>query len=875
MNRITKTCVLVCCALAGVLTAEASGTETNGERSAEFCASRAAAIPNAGETSLIVVSPTILELGWVDEKAADPARLAHWDFVDAAGRAKLPSADEFVVKSGGRTDAIEQVGIRRRPLFAAQKRRDLRVGSYLYLRVRDPVLEGEHVEVLNPNGRLWSKQIQFTAKADAMRWSPAIHVNQEGYLPAFPKRAMVGYYLGSLGELAVAPDASFELIPRGATNVVFSGKLVPRPDRGYEYAVRPYQQVMEADFSDFKTPGEYCLRVPGLGVSFPFWIDDGIAADFTRAYALGLYHQRCGTSNGLPVSRFVRDPCHTKEAAVPNRTFTAVNQELSEMSGNFKDNPRHTAPQLKSVESSLYPFINTNGVDVRGGHHDAGDYSKYTINSASLIHVLTFAADAFPGAGELDNLGLPESGDGKSDLLQEAKWEADFLAKMQDADGGFYFLVYPRDREYEDNVSLQGSDCGDPQIVYPKTTAATAAAVAALAQMSSSPRFKKEFPDAAALYLKKARLGWEFLQRAIAKHGREGSYQKITHYGDEFMHDDELAWAATEMYLATGDTNIEKEIYRFDPSDPNTRRWTWWRMFECYGNAIRSYAFAARTARLTVKQLDSRFLEKCENEIVASAQDQMAWARDNAYGTSFPDASKRFRNAGWYFSMDRAFDLAVACVLDYPALNDPRPQYVDALLSNLNYEAGCNPVNVCYLTGMGWKRQHEIVHQFARNQRRLLPPTGIPLGNIQEGFAYFDPYKKELGALTFPSDGGEKNPYPFYDRWGDAFNTSTEFVVVNMGRSLGTAAFLMAQTPLKKQVWKSMEARINGLTNGAFRLEAEGVDLSQARCVWEWAGGQPVILRGNEPVVLSKVPDWMEAEAWLPDGRRVFGRWGR
>ena len=39
---------------------------------------------------------------------------------------------------------------------------------------------------------------------------------------------------------------------------------------------------------------------------------------------------------------------------------------------------------------------------------------------------------AAEGAGELDNLGLPESGDGKSDLLQEAKWEADFLANLND-----------------------------------------------------------------------------------------------------------------------------------------------------------------------------------------------------------------------------------------------------------------------------------------------------------------------------------------------------------------------------------------------------------------------------------------------------------
>jgi hypothetical protein len=86
-------------------------------------------------------------------------------------------------------------------------------------------------------------------------------------------------------------------------------------------------------------------------------------------------------------------------------------------------------------------------VDVSGGHFEAGDYNRVTYNSAQLIHVLVFALDSLPGVGALDNLGIPESGDGISDVLQEAKWEADFLAKMQDTDGGFYYSVYPITRE--------------------------------------------------------------------------------------------------------------------------------------------------------------------------------------------------------------------------------------------------------------------------------------------------------------------------------------------------------------------------------------------------------------------------------------------
>src|SRR5205823_3382333 len=234
----------------------------------------------------------------------------------------------------------------------------------------------------------------------------------------------------------------------------------------------------------------------------------------------------------------------------------------------------------------------------------------YTINSSALVHTLVFAADVLPGVGALDNLGLPESGDGKSDILQEAKWEADFLARMQDDDGGFYFLVYPRDRQYENDVL---PDSGEAQIVWPKNTAVTGAAVAALAQAASSPLFKKQFPEAAEIYLAKAKKGWDFLERAIAKYGRDGAYQKITHYGDDFMHDDEIAWAACELFLATGDLGFHKRlIASFDPADPDTRRWGWWRLYESYGRAIRSYAFATKSGRLKREQLDQSFLRRCE-----------------------------------------------------------------------------------------------------------------------------------------------------------------------------------------------------------------------------------------------------------------------
>ena len=835
------------------------------------------AMPPVGAHQLRVLSPTMLELTLITTKKTQDSPLNQWTFADLNGRAHLPSPKEFLVLAGGRTNVVRAIGFKRRVLYAPLKQRDLRIGNYLYLQVVTPIGDNQSVEVLNSEKKLWPAETHFTAKSDPVRYSPAIHVNQVGYLPGQSKKAMVGYYIGSLGEMEVAgggAPASFKIIDAASGKTVFTGNLAARQDVGFPFVC--YQNVFEADFSAFKTPGEYRLQVSGLGASFPFFIDDGVAAAFARTYALGIYHQRCGMANEMPFTRFIHDACHTAPAEVPTMSgrFDFVNQTLAGYAADENKNPDQTAPPLKNVAASLYPFVNKGPVDVRGGHHDAGDYSKYTENSAWFIHYLVFAADNFPGAASLDNLGLPESGDGKSDLLQEAKWEADFLAKMQDADGGFYFLVYPREREYEIDVL---PDHSDPQVVYPKTTAVTAAAVAALAQCASSPSFKKQFPDAAALYLEKAKKGWVFLDRAMAKHGKDGAYQKITHYGDDSMHNDELAWAACELFLATGDGTFQNKLADWlKPAAPDIRLWGWWRMYACWGNAIRDYAFAARSGRISRDKLLPSLLSDCENEIIATADDQLHRSQASAYGTSFPTETKATRTAGWYFSDDAAFELAVACQLDFPQMNDPRPKYVEAILGNLNYEGGCNPVNVTYLTGLGWKRQRDIVDQYAENDRRMLPPSGIPLGNIQSSFGSLELYGNELETLSFPADSADTAPYPIYDRWGDSFNLSQEFVIANQARALAYLTWMMGRSPLRNQPWRPMAGEISGLSKARagqpfnVTISATNVDLSRARIVWEASDQEPAFGKTFSFAPANRGPQWLEVEAQLPDGRRIF-----
>jgi hypothetical protein len=87
----------------------------------------------------------------------------------------------------------------------------------------------------------------------------------------------------------------------------------------------------------------------------------------------------------------------------------------------------------------------------------------------------------------------------------------------------------------------------------------------------------------------------------------------------------------------------------------------------------------------------------------------------------------------------------------------------------------------------------------------------------------------------------------------------------------------MAKTPIKDQPWRAQTASIEirgsrGSDASAYRatLKAAPLDLRQARVVWEAEGLAP---ESGETLNL-KTPKggtmWIEAEALLPDGRRVF-----
>ena len=160
-------------------------------------------------------------------------------------------------------------------------------------------------------------------------------------------------------------------------------------------------QVWWVDFSPFTAAGTYHLHSPSLGAeSYTFVVQAGVYNPAVRAALRTFYYQRCGTPKAAAHAGAWADgaACHLADAATGPAT------------GHANQGPK----------------------DLRGGWHDAGDYNKYVWGATGMaVLYLLKAYEDNPGLFLDGDLGIPESGNGLPDILDEVKWELDWLLKMQ------------------------------------------------------------------------------------------------------------------------------------------------------------------------------------------------------------------------------------------------------------------------------------------------------------------------------------------------------------------------------------------------------------------------------------------------------------
>ncbi|MGH1361909.1 MAG: glycoside hydrolase family 9 protein [Calditrichia bacterium] len=328
-----------------------------------------------------------------------------------------------------------------------------------------------------------------------------ILTNQVGYLP------VSGKYI-----YTTQPTDSFYIIDTGTQAIRYRGQIQVNVvnDPNTE------SNIFEGDFSALEEPGTYIATLPGQGFSQAFQIGESVFDDAAKASLKAFYFQRCGL----------------------------------DLIGGFADPYFH--PRCHSADGFYHPSTGLSGFRLsRGGWHDAGDYGKYVVNASVTVGTLLMAYEVFPARFASDNLNIPESGNGIPDILDEVRYELEWMLQMQDTMSGgvFHKLTFEVFSAFAMPQNTSGT-----RYIYEKSTAATADFAAVMAK--ASRLYQGIDASFAQKCLDRAVLAWGYLQTnpSIVPPGgfQNPAGTNTGTYGDG-NDSDERFWAATELYITTGE----------------------------------------------------------------------------------------------------------------------------------------------------------------------------------------------------------------------------------------------------------------------------------------------------------------------------------
>src|SRR5271157_3709460 len=493
--------------------------------------------------------------------------------------------------------------------------------------------------------------------------SGQIKLDQVGYLPESVKIAVVA-----------APAKTFEVKRASDKATVFKDELGPASldaDTG--------DSVQIADFSKLREAGTYYLDVPGVGQSWPFSIRPDV---FSRTYYLAMrafYGQRCGTAVDLgpEFPGYTHPACHLK--------------------GEF-----HSSSGKQGERDNI------------GGWHDAGDYGRYIVNSGITTGTVLWTWEIFGSKLQGIKLNLPESGNGTPDILNEARWNLEWMLKMQDEDGGVWHkqasehfpgFVMPEDDHLTSEV------IGTGQAPY-KSTCATAdlAAVAAIAVRVYAP-FDAKF---AARNLDAARKAWLWTEKFPNVTFRNPPGVNTGEYGNPSCADERL-WAAAELWRTTGEAVFNdyfvKHYPDFRPSldSPSPEGWK-----EVAALGLWTYALGMQ------KGADATAIADIRKRTAAAARAIVEHTRKNPYHVSLLTKDYVWGSNG--VVANYGMELLVANLLA------PDPSFVECAQDNLHYLLGRNTFSLSWVTQLGANPFHHPHHRPSAAGKNAEPWPGLLSG---------------------------------------------------------------------------------------------------------------------------------------------------
>jgi len=522
-----------------------------------------------------------------------------------------------------------------------------------------------------------------------------ICVDQFGYLPDESKVAVISdpqkgynafdhYTCGSKLEIR---SRDGKTVFTGATTTWKNGAVhEDSGDRGWWF-----------DFSTLKVAGQYYVYDPATRKRSPlFRIGDSVFKPVLTAATRMFFYQRIGV------------PLTAQYAQGPWVEDAAYVQDSRARSVLAKDDA--------SQERNMI-----------GGWMDAGDTDKYPPFNGDVIHPLLYAYTANPKAFT-DDFGIPESGNGLPDILDEVKVQLDWLVRMQFSDGSV--PVKMGNIDYNQPYPLSK----DMRTRYygPKDSGAT---IYTCANFAHAARVYGQFPawkNYAASLAKKAVLAWDWYQSNPRTFKTDSGEIKSGIANRSAEEQDRMeAYAAIHLFALTGEEQYQAAIRKKAGASRQLTEYLWSPYEAGSAEALVDYTALPKADPDLVAKIRAKLLRSATSDQFAPAPEAdlyRAWMQP----TNYHWGSNTVR-AAWGVV---ALQAAKGANVDAPT----RDRLIQRAADMLHSFHGVNPMGVVYLTNMDkYGAEHSLKCIFhgkygAGTPFSHNPPPGYVVGGPNQSF---------------------------------------------------------------------------------------------------------------------------------------------
>jgi len=537
---------------------------------------------------------------------------------------------------------------------------------------------------------------------------PRVRVNQVGYLPFGPKRATL---------VTEATDAVAWQLLDAYGDEVATGESQP-----VGADASSGENVHVIDFSDVETAGAGLTLVADGETSHPFDIAEGLYSQL-RYDALNYFYL---ARSGIDI-----------EASI-------VGEEYAREAGHVGVAPNQGDTDVPCIGPRDYydGWTCDYTLDVTGGWYDAGDHGKYVVNGGIAVAQLLSTYErtlttAGARAGALDDgtLNLPEHGNGVPDVLDEARWELEWMLKMVAPSGEYAGMVHHKIHD-EGWTGLPLAPADDPQArsLHRPSTAATLNVAAVAAQ---GARLFAEYDEQfAATLLETARSTYEaaLAHPDVYAPGAAGS-DGGGPYDDSDV-TDEFYWAAAELYVTTGEDRYATDL----TASPHHTG-------DVFGPGGFHWGGTAALGRLTLATVPNALPDRDDvrASVVAGADRYLAAQAEQPWGSVYSPTGGSYD----WGSNSSVTNILVVVATAYDLTGDEK--YLRGTLEGLDYLFGRNALNQSYVTGWGTvSSQNQHSRWFAAQLDPSLPnpPPGSLAGGPNSMRSTWDPTMQ----ATLPED---------------------------------------------------------------------------------------------------------------------------